>query len=259
MLTDTLDLATWQTTGALLMEGFLGPERLREVQRWVDEIEALPGSEDSLLQYDETTGDGLSVRCRTENIVPFHDSMRTLLTQGALLDIASTLLGEPAVLYKEKINYKQPGGAGFTPHQDAPAYPFVRSTITCMIAIDDSTTDNGCLDIVEGMHHNPLPTDDAGCIPTHLAETLTWKPIPAHAGSLLWFDWYVPHRSGVNTSPHRRRAIYLTYNAASDGDHRHRYYQEKRHRLAAGTGRISLIGHFTGDSHVSAQETHESA
>ena len=259
MLTDSLDLTTWQASGVLLMDGFLGPERLREVRRWVDEIEALPGREDGLLQYDETTGDGFSVRCRTENIVPFHDGMRALLTRGTLLDIASMLLGEPAVLYKEKINYKEPGGAGFAPHQDAPAYPFVRSTITCMIAIDDSTTHNGCLDVVEGMHHEPLPTDDVGCIPASLAETLLWKPVPVRAGSLLWFNWYVPHRSGVNTSPHRRRAIYLTYNAASDGDHRHHYYQEKQHRLAAGTDRISLIGHFTGDSHVSARGAEESA
>ncbi len=29
-----------------------------------------------------------------------------------MLDAASALLGEPAVLYKEKINHKLPGGAG---------------------------------------------------------------------------------------------------------------------------------------------------
>lgn len=250
---DTLDLAAWTRTGALLIDGFLTGDRLRELQGWVDEVEARPSTPGGLQQYDERTWDGRSVRCRTENILPTHDELRTLLTSGLVREIADTLLGEPAVVYKEKINYKNPGGAGFAPHQDAPAYPFVRATITCMIAVDDSTIDNGCLQIVEGMHDAPLPTDEAGCIPADLAATYTWTQMPARAGSLLWFGWYVPHRSGPNTSLHRRRAIYLTYNAASDGDHRENYYQEKQNKLDADSGRLSLIGHFNGKSYPTAR------
>jgi hypothetical protein len=250
MTTEKLDFAAWTRTGALLINDFLAPAYLRRVQGWVDDLEAMPGTSEGILQYDELTPDGRAVRCRTENFVPFHTGLRKMLTQGLVLDVASALLGEPAVLYKEKINYKLPGGAGFAPHQDAPAYPFVRATITCMIAVDDSTADNGCLDIVEGMHHDPLPADEAGCIPAALAASFNWKPFPVRAGSLLWFGWYVPHRSGPNTSPRRRRAIYLTYNAAADGDHRDRYYREKRHRLNDDSGRISLIGHFSGTTHI---------
>lgn len=33
------------------------------------------------------------------------------------MDAASAALGEQAVLFKEKINYKQPGGAGYAAHQ----------------------------------------------------------------------------------------------------------------------------------------------
>ncbi len=42
--------------------------------------------------------------CRSENLIPFHEGMRGLLTTGSLVDTASALLGEPAVLYKEKTN-----------------------------------------------------------------------------------------------------------------------------------------------------------
>lgn len=246
MLTQPLDLDHWARTATLLVEDFLTPDRLAQVRDWVDDLEARPASPGGLLQYDEVTPDGRTIRCRTENIAACHDGMRDLLTRGPIVDIASTLLGERAVLYKEKINYKQPGGAGFAPHQDAPAYPFVRATITCMIAVDDATPGNGCLELVEGMHQAPLPTDDAGCIPAEYAATLDWTPVPARAGSLLWFGWYVPHRSGPNTTPRPRRAIYLTYNAASDGDHREAYYREKQQRMAGDDDRISLIGHFTG-------------
>ena len=67
-----------------------------------------------------------------------------------MLDAASALLGEPAVLYKEKVNYKLPGGAGYAPHQDAPAYPFVAKHVSCLVAIDDAGIDNGCLEVVSG-------------------------------------------------------------------------------------------------------------
>jgi hypothetical protein len=251
---ETLDLATWHRTGVLVIDGFFPADDLRKVQNWVGELEALPGTGTGILQYDEITPGGGSVRCRTENFVPFHAGMRALLTQGPLLEVASVLLAEQAVLYKEKINYKLPGGAGFAAHQDAPAYPFVRSTITCMIAVDDSTIDNGCLEVVHGMHHDALPTDETGCIPAELAATLGWEAIPVRAGSLLWFNWYVPHRSGPNRSSQRRRAIYLTYNAASDGNFRDKYYQEKKQRLENGSSRISLIGHFNGTARAESQD-----
>ncbi len=71
------------------------------------------------------TDDGPKL-CRSENLIPFHDGLRAFLTAGPMLETATALLGEPAVLYKEKINYKLPGGAGYAPHQDAPAYPIRR-------------------------------------------------------------------------------------------------------------------------------------
>jgi hypothetical protein len=69
----------------------------------------------------------------------------------------------------------------------------------------------------------------------------------------LWFHSHTPHRSAANTSPRSRRALYLTYNAASLGDLRATYYAEKRAVFTArgehntgGAARVSLIGHFQG-------------
>lgn len=57
------------------------------------------------------------------------------------------------------------------------------------------------------------------------------------AGDVLLFDSYTPHRSG-SAGQCRRRAAFLTYNAAHDGDLHAAYYAKKRRRLEA--GRISL-------------------
>lgn len=58
--------------------------------------------------------------------------------------------------------------------------------------------------------------------------TLPWSPIPTQPGDLLAFDSYLPHRSGPNNTSRPRRALYLTYNKAAEGNVRDDYYREKR-------------------------------
>jgi hypothetical protein len=235
--------AGWVLTALLDADGV---ERLRgwvdEVAGWVDEG---PG-----LHHRELTDDGPQW-CRTEDFVPHHAGLRDLLTAGPLLAAAGALLGEPAVLYKEKVNAKLPGGAGYAPHQDAPAYRFVDRHVSCLVAVDDATPANGCLEVVSGRHGARLPVDARGCIRSDVARSLHWEPVAMRAGQALWFHSCTPHRSGPNRSASPRRALYPTYNAAAEGDLRDRYYRQKRAELAAaspGDDRVpvSLIGDFLG-------------
>jgi hypothetical protein len=242
-------VAFYRAHGWLLLHTLdrTGTEPLRQ---WVDEIAAWPQAGGEWLHYREMTDLGAKL-CRTENFVPFHDGMRALLCEGVLADVAGTLLGEPAVLYKEKINYKLAGGAGYTAHQDAPAYPSVQVHVSCLLAVDDVTTANGCLEVVSGMHHEVLPMDERGCVRADLAAAMTWDTVEVPAGSTLWFHSRTPHRSGANPSGGDRRAIYPTYNARSEGDLRGEYYRRKLAEFASSDGpsdrvRVSLINDFEG-------------
>ena len=239
----------FRRTGWLLTQT-LDADGVAALRSWVDEISDWPDDGDGWLHHREMTDDGPKL-CRSENLIPFHDGMRALLTSGALAETASALLGEPAVLYKEKINYKLPGGAGYAPHQDAPAYPFVASHVSSMVAVDDATVANGCLEVVSGTHQELLPMDDAGCVRADVVESMDWATVEVAAGQTLWFHSRTPHRSGQNTSDHARRALYPTYNAAAEGDLRTAYYEEKLAAFAAEEAgaervRVSLIGDFQG-------------
>ena len=55
-------------------------------------------------------------------------------------------------LYKEKLNWKYPGGAGYAAHQDAPAYAQISQHCTCLLSVDASTVHNGCLEFASGRH-----------------------------------------------------------------------------------------------------------
>ena len=231
-----------------------GAELGARLQQWADEVAAWTDgdgfAEGGWLHYRELTDEGPKL-CRTENFVPFHDGLRGLLTDGPMIEVASALLGEPAVLYKEKINYKLPGGAGYSPHQDAPAYRFVDVHVSCMVAIDDASADNGCLEVASASHAAVLPTDDRGCITADVVERLTWLTVPVEAGQTLWFHSRTPHRSGPNLSPLPRRALYPTYNSLREGDLRDDYYRQKLTEFDAsgesdGRVQVSLIGDFEG-------------
>lgn len=239
----------FQRTGWVHVRGPGASSLAAEWQAWASEIAGWP-DEGGWMHHRELTEHGPAL-CRTENMVPYHPALSDLLRDGSLVAAAGALLGEPAVLYKDKLNYKLPGGAGYAPHQDAPAYRFVDVHISCMLAIDDAGETNGCLEVVSGAHDRIWPVDAAGCIRADVVASMSWQPVPALAGDVLWFHSRTPHRSGANESPHSRRALYPTYNARSEGDLREEYYRQRAVELAAAPDNpdrvaVSLIGDFQG-------------
>ncbi len=245
------DVEHFRRSGWLLTSPFTEVQA-DELRQWVTDIQswAIDNDAGKWLHYQERTDNGPKL-CRTENFTPFHEGMKQVLREGILSDIASQLLGEKAVLYKEKINYKLAGGAGYAPHQDAPAYRFVDTHVSCMIAIDDADANNGCLEVVDAMHADVLPMDNKGCIAETVVNSMTWRTVPVRAGEVLWFHSCTPHRSGANVSTSDRRAIYPTYNASREGDLREAYYAQKsaEFRARGNSGenvQVSLIGDFQG-------------
>ena len=241
--------ANFEEKGWLLART-LEADGVADLRRWVDEVSAWRDDGGDWLHYREMTDDGPKL-CRTENFVPFHQGLRSFLTTGHMVSVASSLIGEPALLYKEKINYKLAGGAGYSPHQDAPAYRFVDVHVSCMVAVDDATIENGCLEVVSGAHAEVLPMNERGCIRHDVVAAMSWTPVEVRSGETLWFHSRTPHRSGPNRSSLPRRALYPTYNGGSEGDLRSAYYQQKRAELAAAGSDpdrvpVSLIGDFEG-------------
>ncbi|HWN14898.1 MAG TPA: phytanoyl-CoA dioxygenase family protein, partial [Candidatus Dormibacteraeota bacterium] len=71
-----------------------------------------------------------------------------------------------------------------------------------------------------GGEWTPLTDDDM--------RRLGGRPMPTRPGDAVFFDSYTPHASGPNLTAERRRVLYITYNRRSSGDHRVRYYADKR-------------------------------
>jgi ectoine hydroxylase-related dioxygenase (phytanoyl-CoA dioxygenase family) len=166
------------------------------------------------------------------------------------------------VLYKEKLNLKPPGGSGFAPHLDTPSLRVAlggtgpQTFVTIMVAIDNMTSQNGCLRIAKGRwsedNHcalvppeqdgNPDAGGRAGAIPVQEAESFEFVDIACRGGDIVAFNGWAPHRSSANSSPFARRAVFLTYNPASEGDFHDRYYERMDELRNDWRTRVGLSG-----------------
>jgi len=226
------DRAFWTKNQYLHLKQPFSVEQTQALRTWTDELARWPESPGQWMKYFESRAEtGERQLCRVENFIEYHEGLHGLICGGGVFDILDELMGEAALLFKEKINYKLPGGSGFGAHQDAPAFTTFGQTyhITMLVAVDHSTVANGCLEVSAPVPAPGLLAQEAdGTIDRTLESQLAWEPLPTRAGDVVFFDSYLPHRSQANRSERPRRALYVTYNRASEQDVRAQYYAHKR-------------------------------
>ncbi len=224
-------LAHYSSKAWVAAPGFFSPSEAAEISTWIDELERRPERAGVEMVYHEAKVSDPSIRLiqRIENFCPFHAKFDRLV-HGRLKSTVEALLGAPAVLFKDKINFKMAGGAGFEAHQDQQAgwSTYAPLFITALVSIDRATPENGCLEIADAERFSGLIGEEWKPLSPAQMAGLSMIPIPCEPGDVLFFDSYVPHASKVNTTERARRLLYLTYNAQSYGDHRARYFADKR-------------------------------
>ncbi|NIR29469.1 MAG: phytanoyl-CoA dioxygenase family protein [Gammaproteobacteria bacterium] len=229
---DAHELERFRRDGYVVVPGLFGPGALSRIEAWTREVAGMPEVPGRHMVYYEDclSEPGRRVLSRIENFCPYHPGFEALLADGELLARVSELFAEPAVLFKEKINFKLPGGGGFQAHQDVQAGWDAYATlhITVLVSIDAATAENGCLELVPGAHTRGLIGEKWKPLAEDESPELRFVASPTQPGDAVFFDSFVPHRSGPNLSDSPRRVLYVTYNRLSEGDHRARYYADKR-------------------------------
>ena len=233
-----LQIKKYQDDGFLLLKKFFSKEEMEPVIKSINTFSEMPynfwevGQE---MAYYETSNENESERilCRIEKYVDYHPEFQKLASSNKILSALQDLMGGPCVLFKDKINFKRPGAGGFRPHQDVQARwdDFAKYTMSIMISTDQSTTENGCLEVaprqhkrgIIGKYDKPLEGDDLN--------GMKFEMVPTEIGDVLFFDHFTPHQSKPNNSDKPRSNIYLTYNLLSEGDHRNEYLNRKRREL----------------------------
>lgn len=212
-----------------------------QLQRWVDEVKNLPRERNKWMTYEETLPTGTHQLMRTENFVDYHSGLASLLHGKALTGILKQLTRDEMLLFKDKINYKLPGGNGFKAHLDAPAYDHIAAIehTTANFAVDPSTIANGCIFIVPRSHRMDVKLANGGAIDVGWEASHEWIPVELEPGDLLVFGSHLAHRSAPNDTLDQRGSVYATYHTITDGtDLRERYYRDRRENFPPDHERI---------------------
>lgn len=221
--------------GYIVLKGFIPPDSIRRISAWLDELaDSPPGSGPEARYYEKSPVTGRNMLVRVEHFTgPGNPEITPLLLPARALEAVAELLGEPAALFKEKVNYKLPGCRADKLHQDQSAgwNAYCDFFITMAIAVDENRRDNAALTFLQSGRYQkslmapewqPLTQDDPPYSPAD-----EYALIEADPGDIVLFDSYVPHGSPPNQSGRQRRNVYLTFNRRSAGDLRQRYYADK--------------------------------
>ena len=232
-----------------VQRALLSPDEVRALQDAAGSIQAWPAGSHVWGHYAEQTENGPAI-CRTENVSACDPTIAGLV-EGVLAAAAEEALGEPATAFKDKMNYKQPGGAGFSPHQDVVAYPGVSRVLSILVAVDECTLESGCLWLAHGVD-SELATDDRGAVRADVAAALTFRPAELQAGDAVCIDGFAPHYSEANRSQRARRVLVASYAPVSERYSRGSYYAARQSAMADasardGRFRISTLADFEGD------------
>ena len=201
-------------------------------------IEHDPQLRESL--YDRNDSEGKATRMATWNHPG--DSVYGLAARSQrVVDTMEDMLGGEVYHYHSKLTAKEPRvGGAWEWHQDygywyhnGCVYPYMASV---MLALDHSTRENGCLQVLRGSHHagrvdhGVLPGEQVGADPRRVEQMLKQLELvyaEMSPGDGLFFHSNVMHRSDQNRSENRRWTVLFCYNAARNDpyiEHHHPQY-----------------------------------
>lgn len=252
--------------GYLHLEGSFPRQRVEDLRNLSDEmssqasaiLQAAQATGESLSQRAKTHSLELIVVpeatnpaqvCRYEFMIGGNPRFREFMA-NYVQPAVSAAVGQAVLPFKDKTNEKLPGGGAFGPHQDFAAYQFFkpRYQVTAQLSIDPATVENGCVQFSSNLEaivtarpdfvadqvagkvllHSNNGGAHHGDIRADIAAELDWQPLESAPADLVIFDSFVPHWSDINRSSRPRRAIFVTFNLASEGTSYDEYYADKR-------------------------------
>jgi ectoine hydroxylase-related dioxygenase (phytanoyl-CoA dioxygenase family) len=216
------DLEQYRRTGYLLAPGLFTIEEIGLLQEAAQR--ELTGA--SVLTKGDRDGNVVSLAMwnhATEDIYGMFSR------NARVVDRAELLLGAPVYLYSAKMVMKnaREGGA-WEWHQDYGYWYnygcLAPTMLSCLIAVDRATRQNGCLQVLEGSHaigrvNHDRVNEQTVAHPEHVEAACRRFPLvymELNSGDAVFFDCNLLHRSDANKSDERRWNYIASYNTVEN-------------------------------------------
>lgn len=227
-------VAVFRSSGCLTVPNAIRADQLSDInadlERWIGESRAHPGPYGETLdgrpRFDVQPGHSAEKPAlrRVQSPTEVSAACLSALTDSPMLDMLADLIGPNLRLHHSKINCKLPGsGTVVDWHQDFAFDPHSNDDlVTCLVFLDDVTSDNGPLLTVPGSHLGPLhslwhgdrftgavgPTVARACDEMSVEHT-------GRAGGVCFMHSRVLHASRANRTG-RSRNLFISAIAAAD-------------------------------------------
>ena len=206
---DCLDGATVEAVTERIESYVQGDREESEFQRMLEpdaEADALGGA-DPVRKFE-----GLGM-------VREDDVFSALVNDGTIVDVVQQLQGPNLSLLRSAGMLKPPRvGSEKKFHQDAAYYPIhPMDHVTVWIALDQSTAENGCMQVVPGAHTDGLLGHEAIEYDTDITIAgADYSPedavaLPMEPGDVLFQHCLLPHYTAPNETDDWRRAFIASY------------------------------------------------
>lgn len=221
----------FEREGYAVVEGVLSSE---EIEAAFEEISAIiagevPYAERIFVEIEPAVRRGeqaapsreLSVR-KLMSYVPHSEVLTRIAEHENIKRLLRELLGEDVKLLQDMALLKPPFiGSRKTWHQDCAYFPIEPPHVVGFwIALDEATTENGCMWVRPRTHREPIPHEkipeetfvDFGIPKNHpVFSQVEPIAIPLKPGDALVFHGLTAHGTEPNRSARRRRALQLHY------------------------------------------------
>jgi len=171
---------------------------------------------------------------RIEKISDFSKQSKKIIHSKRIFDILFELKKKNFVLFKDKLNFKYPGGQGYLPHIDGHFFwkdkfniyqkgwkKYSNNFINFVLPLEKSNPKNGCIYLSKKSDTKKIGNNFKKITKNLIINTPNIKnkdikkfkfyPIILDPGDVCFFDWKCAHYSKNNLSRKSRIIFYATY------------------------------------------------
>jgi len=220
----TEQLGTYRRTGHLTVPDFFSETAIdavrADIDEWSDQFLSQLSPQQGRWFLEHESRDARVLR-KLDNPVYERPVFRRLAAEPHLLAAVEQLIGSGLRVWFSQVFLKPPGGGGPKPvHQDnfyfGPSDP--DGVVTVWIALDDATSENGCLCFVDGSNTGPVYPHEAPAgepfnlqVPPEIASRFDMTAAPVPSGGVSFHHGNTLHQSSANLSDRPRRAVAMHF------------------------------------------------
>tara|TARA_B100001029_G_C15023643_1_gene432189 strand:+ start:84 stop:884 length:801 start_codon:yes stop_codon:yes gene_type:complete len=241
-------ITVYRKNGWVIVKNFFKKKDIKTVKAQI--LKKVLKSKDNGHFYFEKIKNKKRLR-RIERISDFSKTSKRIIYSKKILKLIKNIKKKKFDLFKDKLNFKYPGGKGYLPHIDGHFFwrdknnkmqngwkKYSDDFVNLVIPLEKSDIKNGCLYLAKSTNLNKVGKSFKNVTKKMITGTpnikltdkskFEYAPAELEEGDICLFDWKCAHYSKNNNSNRSRMIFYATYYKKNGKkDVRKNYYLDK--------------------------------